>query len=151
MTSVSTLLTYWHAYGGNRPTLEEFRAELATLPKVPLVVTCGVLNAFLRGEKSGSPIDISAHDALSRAFLPKHLADKLLKHPTGSLPDVVFNRQGLMFVAKEALLYASDDESLALENQILGKIFLMANDYMHFEDLAKRSNCWTSSSKLQFT
>jgi len=95
---------------------------------------CGVLNALLRS-KDGQPVDISAHDGVERAFLPKNIADKLRAHPNGFLPFVVFNRQGLLFVAKEALVHASGDEDLAIENATLGDIFLMANDYMHFEDL----------------
>ena len=134
MPMVSLLLTYSAAYGVEGPTLEDFRVRLASLPKSRLVMICGVLNALLRS-KSGQPVDISAHDGIARAFLTKKLADKLCNHPNGFLPYVVFNRQGLLFVMKEALVYASDDENLAFDNETLGEIFLMANDYMHFENL----------------
>jgi hypothetical protein len=134
MPSISLLLTYAQAYGCEPPTLEEFRTRLKALPKLRLVMTCGVLNALLR-PKDGEPVDISAHDGIVSAFLPKKLADILRNHAKGILPRVVFSRQGLLFVAKEAFLHASEDETLPLENATLGEIFLMANDFMHFENL----------------
>lgn len=50
---------------------------------------------------------------------------------------MVFHRQQLLFVIKEALQYASDDSTLKMANSALGEVLLIANDHMHFDIMMK--------------
>ncbi|HEY2859689.1 MAG TPA: hypothetical protein VGJ21_14815 [Terracidiphilus sp.] len=129
------LLTYKEAFGGERPTTEDFRSRLAKLPKSRLVILCGVVNAMLRPKDDRQQFDIPSHDGLVKALLPQQLAAKLTNRAKEIPPRVVFSRQGTLFVAKEALRFANDDGSLPMPNASLGELFLMANDFMHFENL----------------
>lgn len=65
---------------------------------------------------------------------------------------MVLHRQQLLFVAKEALQYASDDASLPMiSNSALGELLLIANDLMHFESDDGATDTLDSFAKLATT
>jgi hypothetical protein len=133
-SEVVLLITYADVFSGARPTLAELRTRLAELPKVRLVRVCAVLNAFLRMHaNSNESIKVAADRGLIEAYFPSDIAIRIfrLKHHTP--PRLVFHRQQLLFVMKEALQYASDDPTLEMTNIALGELFLIANDHMHSE------------------
>lgn len=147
------LLTYKEVFGGSRPTLAEFRARLATVWKVPLVRICAVLNALLRPEADSRELfDTAAHRAFVRAYFPGDIGKNILRATEGERPRVVFHRQQLLFVAKEALQYASSDSSLPMiSNSALGELLLTANDLMHFESDDGSTDTLDSFAKLATT
>jgi hypothetical protein len=111
--------------------IDEFRALLGRIPRIPLLRVCSVMNAMLRSENE--PINSAAHQELVRAFLSPEVAGRILVKIPGQPVRVAFHRHQALFVAKEALLYASDDNSLPMDNRALGRLFLMANDHLHAE------------------
>jgi hypothetical protein len=128
------ILTYAEVFGGPRPSLDDFRSRLAALPKLPLVRVCAVLNAFLRSDASSTELlNFASHRALIRAYFPTETAKRIFTVSEGPNPRVAFHRQQLLFVAKEALQYASDEPGLPISNTALGQLFLIANDHMHLE------------------
>lgn len=128
------ILTYDEVFGGSRPSLMDFQERLAKLPKLQLVRFCAVMNAFLRSDVSSDELlNFATHKAMIRALFPQQTAEAILKVSVGNHPRVVFHRQQLLFVAKEALLHASDASGLAISNHALGELFLIANDHMHSE------------------
>jgi hypothetical protein len=147
------LLTYAEAFGGLRPTLTEFRARLAAVSKVHLVRICAVLNAFLRPEADSPELfNAAAHRAFVRAYFSGEVGKKILRATEGDRPRVVFHRQQLLFVAKEALQYASDDASLPMiSNSAMGELLLIANDLMHFESDDGSTDTLDSFAKLATT
>jgi hypothetical protein len=147
------LLTYREVFGGSRPTLAEFRARLATVWKVPLVRICAVLNALLRPEADSRELfNTAAHRAFVRAYFPGEIGKLILRATEGERPRVVFHRQQLLFVAKEALQYASADPSLPMiSNSALGELLLIANDLMHFESDDGSTDTLDSFAKLATT
>jgi hypothetical protein len=146
------ILTYAEVFGGSRPSLDDFRNRLALLPKLPLVRVCAVLNAFLRSDASSPELlNFASHRALIRAYFPTETAKRILAVSEGANPRVVFHRQQLLFVAKEALQYASDDPGVPMPNTALGQLFLIANDHMHFESDDGSRNTLDSLVKLATT
>jgi hypothetical protein len=147
------LLTYAEVFGGPRPTLTDLRARLATVSKIPLVRICAVLNALLRPEVySPELFDIAAHRALVRAYFPGGVGKNILRATQGERPRVVFHRQQLLFIEKEALQYASDDSSLPMiSNSALGELLLIANDLMHSESDDGSTDTLDSFAKLATT
>ncbi len=146
------ILTYAEVFGGPRPSLDDFRTRLAALPKLALVRVCAVLNAFLRSDASSPELlNFASHRALIRAYFPAETAKRILAVSEGANPRVAFHRQQLLFVAKEALQYASDDPGVPMPNTALGELFLIANDHMHIEsDDGSRDNL-DSFAKLATT
>lgn len=146
------ILTYAEIFGGPRPSLHDFRNQLAALPKLPLVRLCAVLNAFLRSDASSPELlNFASHRALIRAYFTAETAKRILAVSEGSNPRVAFHRQQLLFVAKEALQYASDDSDVPMPNTALGQLFLVANDHMHFESDDGSRNTLDSFAKLAAT
>ena len=143
------ILTCAEVFGGPRPSLDDFRTRLAALPKVPVVRVCAVLNAFLRSDASSPELlNFASHRALIRAYFPAVIAKRILAVSEGANPRVSFHRQQLLFIAKEALLYASDDPGLPMPNTALGELFLIANDHMHSESDDGSHDLLDSFSKL---
>jgi hypothetical protein len=133
-SKIFLLITYSDVFSGARPTLADLRARLAALPKIPVVKVCSILNALLRKDiNSVEPISLLAHRALVGAYLPPEAARRILQLEHGNPPRVAFHRQQVLFVMKEALQYASDDSTLDMTNSMLGELFLIANDHMHFD------------------
>jgi hypothetical protein len=146
------ILTYAEVFGGPRPSLSDFRARLASLPKMPLVGICAVLNAFVRSDASSDELlNFATHKAMIRAYFPAPIANAILAVASGDSPRVAFHRQQLLFVAKEALMYASDTSDLPMSNQALGELFLIANDHMHTEEDDGIQGTLTSFAKLATT
>lgn len=147
------LLTYREVFGGSRPTLTDFRARLAAVSKIPLLRICAVLNALLRPEADSPELfNTAAHRAFVRAYFPGDLGKNILRATSGERPRVVFHRQQLLFVAKEALQYASDNAGLPMiSNSALGELLLIANDLMHFESDDGSTDTLDSFSKLATT
>ena len=146
------ILTYAEVFGGPRPSLDDFRNRLAALPKLPLVRVCAVLNAFLRSDASSPELlNFASHRALIRAYFPTETAKRILAVSEGANPRVVFHRQQVLFVAKEALQYASDDSGMPIPNTTLGELFLIANDHMHFESDDDSRDTLDSFAKLATT
>src|SRR5208337_1291000 len=146
------ILTYAEVFGGPRPSLDDFRKRLAGLPKLPLVRVCAVLNAFLRSDASSPELlNFASHRALIRAYFPIETAKRILAVSEGANPRVAFHRQQVLFVAKEALQYASDDPGVPMPNTTLGELFLIANDHMHFESDDDSRDTLDSFAKLATT
>ena len=146
------ILTYAEVFGGPRPSLDDFRNRLAALPKLPLVRVCAVLNAFLRSDASSPELlNFASHRALIRAYFPTETAKRILAVSEGANPRVAFHRQQLLFVAKEALQFASDDPGVPMPNTALGELFLIANDHMHFESDDGSRDTLDSFAKLATT
>ena len=133
------LITYPEIFGVPRPTIGEFRLRLAALPRLPLVKVCSVLNAVLENAvlkikaEPSLPFNFQAHKELVAAYFPPAIARQILQLEHRNPPGVVFHRQQLLFVMKEALQYASDEVTGEMSNEALGELFLIANDHMHFE------------------
>ena len=146
------LLTYAEVFGGQRPSLSDFRDRIAALPKLPLVRVCAVVSAFLRSDASSNELlNFSTHKAMIRAYFPTPIANAILNVATGENPRVAFHRQQLLFVAKEALLYANDASDLPLPNHAMGELLLIANDHMHSEMDDGVQGTLTSFAKLATT
>jgi len=146
------ILTYAEIFGGPRPSLDDFRNRLAALPKLPLARVCAVLNAFLRSDASSPELlNFASHRALIRAYFPTETAKRILAVSEGANPRVAFHRQQLLFVAKEALQYGSDDPGVPMPNTALGELFLIANDHMHFESDDGSRDTLDSFAKLATT
>jgi hypothetical protein len=147
-----SLLTYAEVFGGPRPSLSDFRDRLAALPKLQLVRVCAILNALLRPDASSDEImNFATHKGVIRAFFPDDIASAILMVAQGDRPRVVLHRQQLLFVAKEALLYASDAIDQPLSNNDLGELFLIANDHMHSEHDDGVQGTLTSFAKVTTT
>lgn len=128
---IVTYLTYSETAQAPRPTLEEFRAELAKFAAGPLLYACSVINAILRDWQGH--FDSAAHDKLVKQSFPPNLANFITAafNDRGQNP-TVYHRQQLLFVMKHALQVCSNscgiDPVASPYWGGLGIVLLMAND-----------------------
>jgi hypothetical protein len=113
----------------NKPsTIEEFHKAIAAFPRTRLLHICSAMNALLRSEDQS--VNIAAHDSLVRNLFDDATAARLLQ--PGEEVRFVFHRQQILFIAKAAILYCTDDDQNIDPAQFkeLGKVFLMAGDHL---------------------
>jgi hypothetical protein len=132
---LGSYVSWADANNGNPSTLSQFRTCLSRYSRSKVVYLCGILNSFLRIWE-GSKGFLEAHAELLRYAFPSPWSENLIAASTNPTNKrVVFHRQQLLFVAKEAILHcgeqAEDPFSLPYWGK-LGAVFLMANDHLHF-------------------
>ena len=110
---------------GEKSTAIEFQALLKLFSRSAVLHACSFINTLL-GSWKGS-YDMKAHEALVRNAFSPALAENLI-----SLKRIIFHRQQLLFVAKEALRICPSEgkNSSAPFWGGLGTVFLMANDHL---------------------
>jgi hypothetical protein len=139
---LGTYVSWADANNGNPSTLSQFRTCLSRYSCSKVVCLCGVLNSFLRIWE-GSKAFLDAHAELVRSAFPSPWSEKLIAASKDrSNKRVVFHRQQLLFVAKEAILHCKEQAEDPFRLPYWGKIgaaFLMANDHLHFRPASTAS------------
>jgi len=128
-------MTYYATYvnheslGERTSTLEGLRSLLGGFARNRVLQVCSVINTLLTAGKR--KFDRNAHNALvANAFAPA-TAQKLLSLDPAK--GVVFHRQQILFLAKEAVQFCPEqgNDASAPYWGGLGEVFLMANDHLH--------------------
>lgn len=133
MVAFATYFTHQIRYG-RETTIEEFREALSRYSRDPLVYLCAAISAILKCWQGGAP-GREAHAHIVRSLFEPGNAEELIR---GSLskedPHFVFHRQQLLFLAKEAILHCPTQglDPLVQPPGPVGKLFLMANDHLHY-------------------
>jgi hypothetical protein len=114
--------------------VQEFRDSLSRFARDPLIYLCAAVNALIKCWQGGAP-DKELHSKVVRSLFESSDTARLI---TGSLeepiPRFVFHRQQLLFLAKEAILHCQKEglDPLIQKPGIVGRIFLLANDHLHY-------------------
>lgn len=129
---IGTYLTYGELFGSSC-TLESFRQFLTKYDRSQVLHLCALINCLIRTWHGAH--DKQAHDELAAVAFRPELLDYITNHARNPKP-VIFHRLQTLFVAKEAVLYGSDDGIDPLNSPHwggFGQAFVMANDHLHQE------------------
>lgn len=119
---------------GKSSTLAEFRNRLSRYSRSKVLYLCAVLNSLL-GTWDAQERNIEVHAELLRYAFPPEYAERLIeasRHPASRR--IVFHRQQLLMVAKEAILICQEQQVDPLLLPFWGGlavVFLMASDHLH--------------------
>jgi hypothetical protein len=115
--------------GERASTLEELHELISEFALNRVLQVCSVVNTLLTAGKL--QFDQKAHDSLVANAFPPATAQKLLS--LGPNQGVVFHRQQILFLAKEAARFCPKEgkDASAPYWSGLGEAFLMANDHLH--------------------
>jgi len=132
---IATYITFAEFNGGRPSSLEEFRAELTKYQRNGVIALCSAINCLLK-TWIGGRVDPRAHDLLTQSAFPLELAARMKRaRESANNPRVVFHRQQLLFVVKEAVLQCKNEGINPLSNaqwNNFGTTLLMANDQLPF-------------------
>jgi hypothetical protein len=132
---IATYITFAEFNGGKPISPQQFREELAKYHRDGVIALCSAMNCLLK-TWIGGRVDSKAHDLLTQSAFSDELAAKMKRaRENAESPRVVFHRQQLLSVAKEAVLYCKNEGINPLSNakwNNFGIILLMANDQLPF-------------------
>ena len=131
--TIANYYTYSELARTERPTIEEFRADLAKFRRNEVVYLCSVINCALQNWHGKT--DREAQDQLIRESLSSQLADYVLAGMhDGENPRGLYHRQQLLLVCKEAIRVCGEKGLNPLELPFwggLGLVLLKANDLLY--------------------
>jgi hypothetical protein len=133
---LGSYVSWAEANNGKPSTLAQFREYLSRYSRSKVVYLCSVLNSFLNPWE-GPKLSLDSHAELLGHAFPPPFAERLIKasmNPANRR--IVFHRQQLLLVAKEAILRCEEQAQDPLVLRYWGKLsaaFLMANDHLHFD------------------
>lgn len=116
---------------GSPSTLADFRSELQRFCRDQTVYLCSSINSLLRSWLHFP--DLAAHDALLKMFFDAATAERFIKASKDPEPKLVFHRQQMLFIAKEAILCCPETGLNPLNPQpsLLANLLLRANDHFY--------------------
>jgi hypothetical protein len=123
--------TFQDLNNGEKSSLEEFRRQLSIFHRDAIVYFCGLTNTLLF--RNPGRFNLQAHNDFVRLYLPTDLQKRMTYHPSG-VPAVVFHRQQLLLLAKEALFNCNTEGRLWKQGDSgFAKLLLMANDHIAYD------------------
>src|SRR5260221_3870598 len=132
---IATYITFAEFNGGRPSSPQQFHDELAKYQRDGVIALCSTMNCLLK-TWIGGRVDSKAHDLLAQSAFSVDLAARMKRaRENAANPRVVFHRQQLLFVAKEAVLHCKNEGINPLSNakwNNFGTILLMANDQLPF-------------------
>lgn len=132
---LATYVTFAEFNGGRPSSPKQFHDELAKYHRDGVIALCSAMNCLLK-TWIGGRIESRAHDLLTQSAFSAELAARMKRaREDTDNPRVVFHRQQLLFVTKEAVLHCKNEGINPLSNakwNNFGAVLLMANDQLPF-------------------
>jgi hypothetical protein len=119
---LASYVSWAEVTNGKPSTLTEFRSYLSRYSRSKVVYLCGVLNSILNPWE-GPKLSLESHTELLRHGFPPPFSEPLIKASMNAANRrIVFHRQQLLLVAKEAILHCEEQAQDPLLLPYWGKL-----------------------------
>jgi hypothetical protein len=116
---------------GTPSTVQEFRDELKKFGRDPIVYLCSAINILLGSWLKGVP-DETDHALVLKTVFGAQAGDKLMQEAKNRGAQLVFHREQLLLISKEAILVCPEAGLSPFQHVAdLIPVFLMANDHLY--------------------